>query len=160
MDRRNRAGKSMEIKHAFLIVLAAILFSSCQSLPQEFVTPETDAHITAIETHVDAISGAAETLDGVTKDMKAGDTLTETQVTTLKQVTSVIISKSKEAKMEVTDLKTSHAEDNKKANVILVDDKKKTAENKSLLKWVIILGGIIVLTIVATVLKLLGKLPF
>ena len=150
----------MEIKHAFLIVLAAILFASCKTLPQEFVTPETDAHITAIETNVDAISSAAETLDTATKDLKAGDTLTESQVTTLKQATAVIVKHSTEAKTKVADLKTSHVDDNKKANVILVDDKKKTAENKSLWKWVLTLGGIIVLAIVGTVLKALGKLPF
>ena len=150
----------MEIKHAFLIVLSAILFSSCQSLPQEFTTPETDAHITAIETNVDAISSAAETLDTATKDLKAGDTLTESQIVTLKQATAIVKQHSTEAKTEVTELKTSHVDDNKKANVILVDDKKKTAENKSLWKWVIILGGIIVLAIVGTVLKALGKLPF
>ena len=150
----------MEIKHAFLIVLAAILFASCKTLPQEFVTPETDAHITAIETNVDAISSAAETLDTATKDLKAGDTLTESQVTTLKQATAVIVKHSTEAKTEVKALETSHVDDNKKANVILVDDKKKTAENKSLWKWVLTLGGIIVLAIVGTVLKALGKLPF
>ena len=150
----------MEIKHALVIALMAILFSSCQSLPQEFVTPETDAHITAIETNVDAISSAAETLDTATKDLKAGDTLTESQVTTLKQATAVIVKHSTEAKTKVADLKTSHVDDNKKANVILVDDKKKTAENKSLWKWVLTLGGIIVIAIAGTVMKALGKLPF
>ena len=148
------------MKRFFLLIISALIFSGCQSLPQSFTTPETDAHIAAIDNHVDAISGAAETLDTATKDLKAGDTLTESQVVTLKQATAIVKQHSTEAKTEVTDLKTSHVDDNKKANVILVDDKKKTAENKSLLKWVIILGGIIVLAIVGTVLKALGKLPF
>ena len=150
----------MEIKHVCLIVLAAFVLTSCQSLPKEFVTPETDAHIQAIDTHVDAISGAAETLENVTKDMKVGDTLTESQVTTLKQATEIVKQHSTESKKEVTALKDSHGDDNKKANVILIDDKKKTAENKSLWKWVLTLGGIIVLAIIGTVLKVLGKLPF
>jgi len=148
------------MKRFFLLIISALIFSGCQSLPQSFTTPETDAHITAIETHIDAISGAAETLDTATKDIKTGDTLTESQVVILKQATAVIVKHSTEAKTEVTELKTSHVDDNKKTNVILVDDKKKTAENKSLWKWVIILGSIIVLAIVGTVLKLLGKLPF
>ena len=148
------------MKNVLSVIVIALLLTSCQSLPQEFITPETDAHIQAIDTHVDAISGAAETLEKVTTDLKAGDTLTESQVVTLKEATAIVKKHSTEAKTEVTALKDSHVDDNKKANVILIDDKKKTAENKSLWKWVITLGGIIVLAIVATVLKVLGKLPF
>lgn len=155
-----RREKRTEMKNILSVIVIAFLLAACRSLPQELTTPETDAHITAIETNVDAISSAAETLDTATKDLKAGDTLTESQIVTLKQATAIVKQHSTEAKTEVTALETSHVDDNKKANVILVDDKKKTAENKSLWKWVIILGGIIVLAIVGTVLKALGKLPF
>ena len=147
------------MKNLLSIIVIALLLSSCHTVPTVFVTPETDAHVQAIDTHVDAISGAAETLDNVTKDIKAGDALTESQVVTLKEATAIVKKHSTEAKTEVTALKDSHVDDNKKANVILLDDKKKTAENKSLWKWVLTLGGIIVLAIVGTVLKILGKLP-
>lgn len=124
-------GRGKQVKRLFIFALV-IALAGCRTVPDVFVTPETDAAIVETADAIDAISGAAETLDTVVQGLNAGDTLTVEQVETIKTATATIKASAVEAKTSNDNVKEFHEKDNVAANVIVTDYHEVKNDNRQL----------------------------
>lgn len=130
-------------RSSLLILALVVLLVSCKTVPDVFVTPQTDEAIEEVAKDITEISTAAKTLSETVEDIKPGHVLTDEQVETIKTATKVIVKASAKATVDNANVVKFHEQDNKAASGIVVDLVKEKQTNATLWKWIVALVLII-----------------
>lgn len=132
-------------RSSLLILAIVVMLASCKTVPDVFVTPQTDEAIEEVAKDITEISTVAKTLFETVEEIKPGDALTVEQVETIKTATKVIVKASAKATVDNANVVKFHEQDNKAASGIVVDLVKEKQTNITLWKWIFALVFIIAL---------------